>query len=196
MDSLLSNVSGRIYIVIGLFILIWGLRLIDGLLLRNRLNQRFAIQPRTSFRLLPIVIAPFLHKDFKHIMSNTIPLLVLAYLVMVPNTIAFWVVTPIVMVTSGLGIWFFGKSGTAHIGASSLILGYFGFVLGNGILPPRDFVSILIAIGVLVLGAFFYGAFGMIKQIAPGKEGISTTGHLFGFLGGFLAAWLVSLLAG
>ena len=116
----------RLSIVFGLFLLIWGLRLVDGLLLRGKLNQRFAIQPRTRFRLLPLIIAPFLHKDFKHIFSNTIPLLVLAYLVMFPNITAFWIVTPIVMMTSGLGIWFFGKSGTAHLGAISLILGYFG----------------------------------------------------------------------
>lgn len=195
MDPIIAGIPNRILIVIGLALLIWGLRLVDGLLLNGRLNQRYAIQPRTSFRLLPILIAPFLHKDFKHILSNTIPLLVLAYLVMVPNTFAFWVVTPIVMLTSGLGIWLFGKTGTGHVGASSLILGYFGYVLARGILLG-DFVSILIAIGVVVLGAIFYGAFGMIKQIIPGKEGISTTGHLFGFLGGVLAAWLVSLLAG
>lgn len=195
MDPIIAGIPNRILIVIGLGLLIWGLRLVDGVLLNGRLNQRYAIQPRTSFRLLPILIAPFLHKDFKHILSNTIPLLVLAYLVMVPNTFAFWVVTPIVMLTSGLGIWLFGKTGTGHIGASSLILGYFGYVLARSILLG-DIVSILIAIGVVVLGVIFYGAFGMIKQIIPGKQGISTTGHLFGFLGGVLAAWLVSLLAG
>ncbi|MCA9971614.1 MAG: rhomboid family intramembrane serine protease, partial [Anaerolineales bacterium] len=173
MDPIIGNIPNRIVIVIGLGLLIWALRLVDGLLLRGRLNQRYAIQPRTPFRLLPILIAPFLHKDLKHILSNTIPLLVLAYLVMVPNTFAFWVVTPIVMLTSGLGIWLFGKSGTGHVGASSLILGYFGYVLARGILLG-DFVSILIAVGVVVLGAIFYGAFGMIKQIIPGKEGIST----------------------
>jgi membrane associated rhomboid family serine protease len=185
----------RLSIVFGLFLLIWGLRLVDGLLLRGKLNQRFAIQPRTRFRLLPLIIAPFLHKDFKHIFSNTIPLLVLAYLVMFPNITAFWIVTPIVMMTSGLGIWFFGKSGTAHLGASSLILGYFGYVLARGILFG-DFLAILVAIVVVVLGVVFYGAFGMIGQIIPGKKGISTTGHLFGFLGGVLAAWLISLFVG
>ena len=195
MDPIIAGIPNRILIVIGLGLLIWGLRLVDGVLLNGRLNQRYAIQPRTSFRLLPILIAPFLHKDFKHILSNTIPLLVLAYLVMVPNTFAFWIVTPIVMLTSGLGIWLFGKTGTGHVGASSLILGYFGYVLARSILLG-DIVSILIAIGVVVLGVIFYGAFGMIKQIIPGKQGISTTGHLFGFLGGVLAAWLVSLLAG
>lgn len=185
----------RLSIVFGLFLLIWGLRLVDGLLLRGKLNQRFAIQPRTRFRPLPILIAPFLHKDFKHTLSNTIPLLVLAYLVMVPNISAFWIVTPVVMLTSGLGIWLFGKTGTAHLGASSLIMGYFGYVLLRGFLLG-SFVGILLAVGVLILGVIFYGAFGMIKQILPTKDGISTTGHLFGFLGGILAAWLISLFIG
>lgn len=183
----------RFWILAGLFVLTWGLRLVDGLFLSNRLSYRFAIQPRTGFRLLSLIFAPFLHKDRQHLLSNTIPLLVLAFLVTVPNPAAFWVVTPIVMLTSGLGIWLFGKSGTGHVGASSLILGYFGYVVMRGILIG-DAVLILIAIGVVLLGIVFYGAFGMIKQIVPGQEGISTTGHLFGFLGGVLAAWLVSLL--
>jgi membrane associated rhomboid family serine protease len=193
MDPIIAGIPNRFLIIAGLLLLIWGLRLVDGLVMGNRLNGRFAIKPRTSFSFMPLIVAPFLHKDFRHLLSNTIPLAVLAYLVMLPNTIAFWIVTPIVMLASGLGIWLFGKAGTGHVGASSLILGYFGYVLARGILF-RDIVSILIAVGVLVLGVIFYGAFGMIKQIAPGKEGISTTGHLFGFLGGFLAAWLVSLL--
>ncbi|MBK8985494.1 MAG: rhomboid family intramembrane serine protease [Chloroflexi bacterium] len=191
--ELISGIPNRFLIIGGLLLLIWGLRLVDGLAMGNRLNGRFAIQPRTSFRLAPFIVAPFLHKDFRHLISNTIPLAVLAYLVMLPNATAFWIVTPIVMLASGLGIWLFGKAGTGHVGASSLILGYFGYVLARGILLA-DFVSILIAVGVLVLGVLFYGAFGMIKQIVPGKQGISTTGHLFGFLGGVLAAWLVSLL--
>jgi membrane associated rhomboid family serine protease len=185
----------RFLILAGLFLLTWGLRAVDGLLLGNRLSYRYAIQPRTRFRLLllPLIIAPFLHKDRQHLLSNTLPLLVLAFLVMVPNPDAFWIVTPVVMLTSGLGIWLFGKSGTGHVGASGLILGYFGYLVMRGILIG-DIVLILIAVGVVLLGIVFYGAFGIIKQIVPGKSGISTTGHLFGFLGGMLAAWLVSLL--
>ncbi len=183
----------RFWLLVGLFILTWGLRLVDGLLLGNRLNYRYAIQPRNRFRLLPLIIAPFLHKDRQHLLSNTVPLLILAFLVTIPNPVAFWVVTPVVMLTSGLGIWLFGKSGTGHVGASGLILGYFGYVVMRGILIGDAFL-ILIAVGVVLLGVVFYGAFGMIKQIIPGQAGISTTGHLFGFLGGVLAAWLVSLL--
>lgn len=189
-----EGVPTRLLIVGGLLLLIWGLRVVDGLALGNRLNRRFAIQPRTPFRLGPLLVAPFLHKDFRHLLSNSIPLAVLAFLVMLPHTVAFWIVTPVVMLASGLGIWLFGKSGSGHIGASSLILGYFGYVLGRGILIG-DFIYILIAVGVVVLGIIFYGAFGMIKQIIPGKAGISTTGHLFGFIGGILAAWLLSLIA-
>ena len=68
-------------------------------------------------------------------------------------------------------------------------------MLARGILFG-DFLAILVAIVVVVLGVVFYGAFGMIGQIIPGKKGISTTGHLFGFLGGVLAAWLISLFVG
>ena len=72
-----------------------------------------------------------------------------------------------------------------HIGASGVIFGYFGFLLARGYFE-RSFVAI--ALSVLV--TFLYG--GLIFGVLPGQPGISWEGHLFGFVGGILAAKLMS----
>ena len=71
--------------------------------------------------------------------------------------------------------------------ASGLILGYFGSILSSIFFSP-DLVTIILAVVVAVL------YLGLIKQVVPLKQGVSTMGHLFGFLGGIAAAWLVALV--
>ena len=51
-------------------------------------------------------------------------------------------------------------------------------------------VAELILVAVVV--AILY--LGLIWQVVPLKKGVSTTGHLFGFLGGIIAAGLAGLL--
>jgi membrane associated rhomboid family serine protease len=112
---------------------------------------------------------------------------VLGSLVMVQGKTAFWLTTAIIIPIAGLGVWLFGKPNTQHMGASGLILGYFGFTLASVFFAP-DLVTIIVAIIVAVL------YIGLIWQIVPLKEGVSTTGHLFGFLGGVVAAAVAALI--
>jgi membrane associated rhomboid family serine protease len=86
-----------------------------------------------------------------------------------------------------LGVWIFGKPGTQHMGASGLILGYFGYTLASVFFSP-DLAAIIIAVIVAVL------YLGLIWQVVPLKKGVSTTAHLFGFIGGIVAAGIVALL--
>ena len=92
-------------------------------------------------------------------------------------------VTVIVAVTSGLGTWLFGSPGTIHIGASGLVFGYLTYLVARGFFAGR-LLWILGGLAVLVL----YG--GILWGLLP-RPGISFTGHLFGAIGGILAAWYV-----
>src|SRR5699024_9096825 len=87
----------------------------------------------------------------------------------------------IIIVASGLGVWFFGPPGLPTVGASGLVFGYFGFLVLRGIIERRT-LDLAIMIGVIVL----YG--GLIFGVLPGDDGISWQAHLFGFIGGLVAA--------
>ena len=79
----------------------------------------------------------------------------------------------------------FAAPSSVHIGASILIFGYLGFLLLRGYFQ-RNFISIFLSVVV----AFFYG--GLVLGVLPSAPGISWQGHLFGFLGGILAAKLIA----
>ena len=162
--------------------LLWGIEIVD-FLMGGRLNY-YGIYPRTYMGLKGILLAPFLHGSFGHLISNTIPFMVMGWFVMLRETKEFFVVSAIALLASGGGVWLFGAPGSLHIGASGVIFGYFGFLLARAYFE-RSTLSIALALTVGLL----YG--GLIWGVLPTQLGISWEGHLFGFLGGVLAAnWL------
>jgi membrane associated rhomboid family serine protease len=186
-QTLLTSVL-QTAVAMGLFVAaLWIIYFVDSLLLRDGLKKRFGIQPRSPFKPLSILLAPFLHVNLHHLAANTIPFFVLGCLVMVQGQLAFWLATGVVVLVAGLGVWLFGKRNTQHMGASSLILGYFGYLLASALFDP-NLATIIVAVVVVVL------YLGLIWQIVPLKKGVSLTGHLFGFLGGVFAAGIVALL--
>jgi len=172
-------------IVLGGFIaLIWTLEIVDLLVLGGALNA-YGIRPRSIIGLRGILFAPFLHGGLAHVLANTIPFLTFGWLIMLRETSDFFVVTAVTMLTSGLGVWLIASPYTIHIGASGLIFGYFGFLLLRGYFE-RSFSAILFS---LIVG-LLYGS--LIWGVLPLQVGISWQGHLFGFLGGVLAARLLA----
>ncbi len=162
----------------GFVTLIWVLELVD-FFLGGALNS-YGIRPREIIGLRGILFAPFLHGGLPHLIANTIPFLTLGWFVMLQETSDFFIVTGITMLVSGLGVWLFGSPGV-HIGASGLIFGYLGFLLLRGYFE-RNIPSILLS---LIVG-FLYG--GALWGVLPTVPGISWEGHLFGFIGGGIAA--------
>lgn len=172
-------------LILGGFIaLIWILEIVDLFFLRGALNA-YGIRPRTISGLRGILFAPFLHGGLGHLIANTVPFLILGWFVMLRETSDFFVVTAITMLTSGLGVWLFASPYTIHIGASGLIFGYFGFLLLRGYFD-RSLLSVVLS---LIVG-LLYGS--LIWGVLPLQFGISWQGHLFGFIGGALAARLLA----
>jgi membrane associated rhomboid family serine protease len=167
--------------VLGGFILtLWVLELLDSLLLKGRLN-RLGIRPRRLIGLRGILFAPLLHGNLGHLAANTIPLLVLGWLIMLNGLNTFLTVTAIVWVISGIGTWLLGGYNTNHIGASGLVFGYFGYLLLWGYFD-QSFSAVTIAILVgLIYGSMLWG-------VLPIHRGKSWQSHLFGFVGGGVAA--------
>jgi membrane associated rhomboid family serine protease len=130
-----------------------------------------------------VFTAPFLHASFDHLISNSVPFAILGFLAALRGISKFLIMNVIVMVVGGLGVWFLGPSNGVTVGASILIFGYFGYLAGRGLFERR-LTDILIAVVVGVL----YGT-AIAASVVPNNPQISWQGHLFGLIGGVLAAW-------
>lgn len=132
-----------------------------------------------------IVWAPLLHDGWSHLLSNTIPVLVFAFLAMAPGIGRWALVTAMIWLLGGLGVWLTGPAGMVTIGASGLAFGWLAFLLVRGIFT-RGFGQLIVAAVLL----FLWG--GMLWGLLPGNPGVSWQGHLFGALAGLLAAWTLA----
>jgi membrane associated rhomboid family serine protease len=166
-------------VIAGMLAVMWVLEILD--LLPGVDLDGWGIQPRTWRGLLAIPLAPFLHAGLPHLIANTLPFAVLGAVIALGSITRFVEVTVIIALTSGLGIWLFGSSQTVHLGASGLVFGYLTYLVARGFIAGRP----LWILGGIVV-ALFYG--GILWGLLP-SPGISFTGHLFGALGGLLAAW-------
>ncbi|WP_013323932.1 rhomboid family intramembrane serine protease [Gloeothece verrucosa] len=171
--------------ILGSFVAIfWVLEIADQLIFHRALDG-YGIIPHSLIGLRGILFAPFLHGGFGHLIANTIPFIILGWLVMIQETSDFWIVTLVTMLIGGLGVWLFAAPGSVHIGASILIFGYLGFLLARGYFQ-RNLASIVISVLVFLM----YSP--LIWGILPSSQGISWQGHLFGFLGGVITARLIA----
>jgi len=150
----------------------------------HRLDQ-YGIEPRDGDGLVGVATAPFLHAGFGHLISNTVPLLAMGLAIAFTGALRVVAVTAIVALVSGLGTWLIAPDGTVHIGASGVVFGYATYLLSRGVFN-RDLVELAIAAVVAVLWG---GA--LLGGLLP-EEGISWQGHLFGAVGGVLAARLLA----
>jgi len=167
----------------GLVAVMWGLQILNQFVFHSTLAI-YGIIPRHPVGLRGILFAPFLHGSFAHLMGNTIPFLILGWLIMLRETRDFFVVSAIAALCSGIGTWVIGSPGV-HIGASGVIFGYLGYLLLRGYFE-RSALAIALSLFVGIL----YGS--LIWGVLPLRYGISWEGHLFGFLGGILAARLLA----
>ncbi|HHH27912.1 MAG TPA: rhomboid family intramembrane serine protease [Polyangiaceae bacterium] len=171
-------------ILLGFVSLLWLLELVDTFLLLGYLD-RFGIRPRQVEGLWGILTAPFLHGGIGHLTANTGPLLVLGWFVMWRRTRDWFVVALIGSVIGGLGVWLVGASNSIHIGASILCFAFLGYLMLRGWFDRR----VVPIVGSIVI-AVLYG--GLLFGVLPGRAGVSWEGHLFGFIGGIVAARLLA----
>ncbi|RHW23558.1 rhomboid family intramembrane serine protease [Nocardioides immobilis] len=163
--------------------LLWAIEIVDTA--SDDSLQRHGVQPRSDEGLLGIVFAPFLHGGWDHISANTGPVLVLGFLTLATGLIRGLAATAVIWVVGGLGVWLVAGSNSNHIGASGLIFGWIVYLAIRGIVNKQLWE---IALGIVVL--VLYG--GALWGVLPGQPGVSWQGHLFGAIGGALAAMLLT----
>jgi membrane associated rhomboid family serine protease len=140
------------------------------------------VRPRHLDGLIGILTAPFAHASFAHLMSNTLPVGLLATLTLYCYPRASRLALPLIWIASGLGVWLFARQST-HVGASGIAHGlmFFLFVMG---LIRRDRLAVVTSLVVF----FLYGS--MLLSVLPREQNVSFEYHLAGALAGVLAAIL------
>lgn len=169
-----------LYVVALLAAAMWVVEIVDTALGGDL--DRHGIEPQDPDGLPGVAAAPFLHDGFGHLVGNTIPFLVLGAVIALSGLRKIVWATVIVIVVGGLGTWLVAPEGTIHIGASGIVFGYASYLIFRGLFSRS---AGQLAIGVVV--ALLYGTT-LLIGLTP-REGISWQGHLFGALGGVLAAW-------
>ncbi len=171
-------VNGLIF-VLAMAALMWVVEIVDQVA-NGRLDAN-GIEPRELDGLDGIVWAPFLHGGFDHLIGNTIPFLLLGFAIAVGGIVRVALVTLIVALVGGLGTWLIATANTVHLGASGIVCGYASYLVARG-LYSRSIAQI--ALGLVVLAVW---GTTLLQGLVP-EDGISWQGHLFGAIGGVLAA--------
>jgi len=144
--------------------------------------DKMGIFPRNLFGILGIVTGPVIHANFSHLLSNTIPLMILGWAIFYFYPKASYKVFLFVYILTGVFVWFFARQ-VYHIGASGIVYGFVSFLFFSGIFR-KDNKSIAIALII----TFLYG--GIVWGVLPGQKGISWESHLFGGIAGVITAFI------
>jgi membrane associated rhomboid family serine protease len=170
---LINSLQTNFFLVISMLCLLWCIQIIN-FLLQYRLNH-LGLLPRTASGLIGIITSPFLHGNFSHLFFNSIPLFVLISFIMLDGLPAFISVTIVITLLSGAAVWCFGRK-AIHVGASGLLMGYWGYLILNAFAHPS-----VVTVLLIVVCLFYFGGF--LASLFP-EEGTSWEGHVFGLLAG------------
>jgi membrane associated rhomboid family serine protease len=162
--------------------LLWVIEFVDQAFFATALDD-YGIEPRRIEGLDGILFAPLLHGGFDHLAANTVPLLVLGFLVLAGGFGQFVAVTALIWVFSGVAVWLLGAGLT--VGASGIIFGWLAFLLFRGFFARSGRQIVLAVVLFLVYGSVLWG-------VLPSDPRISWQAHLFGAVAGVVAARLTA----
>lgn len=137
--------------------------------------------PRDSNRVWAVLTMPWMHRDWSHLLGNSVPLFVLTVLALRRGIGRFWAASGFIILTGGLLLWLVGRVGI-HLGASGWVFGLWGLLIADA-WYERSPAAVITGLVVLV----FYG--GMAWGLLP-AEGVSVESHIAGLLAGVVfSAW-------
>jgi membrane associated rhomboid family serine protease len=165
---------------LGFVSLLWIILILDFILPIDFAS--FGVYPRTFFGLIGIPLSVFLHSGISHLVSNSIPLVVLMTTLLIVYPKPAFPAMFFMVIYSNILVWILGRSAN-HIGASGLVYSLAAFLIAAGYFKKRPFFALV----ALVIG-FLYG--GLVWGIFPGLVGwyVSWESHLFGAIVGVYLA--------
>ena len=162
-------------------VILWIVHLSQGFLETSWAD--YSLYPRSLHGLIGIITCPLLHKDFAHLMGNSVPLLILGILLWQNYKEVAGKVFWLVYFTNGILLWLFARE-SFHLGASGVVYGLAFFLFFSGFIrkiPRLTMISFLLI--------FLYGS--MVWGIFPFDPTISWEGHLYGALAGVILAFVL-----
>jgi membrane associated rhomboid family serine protease len=152
-------------------------------LIFNKNAIPYGINPREINSLKGIIFSTFIHVNWGHLISNTLPIFILTWLLAIFYKRMWLVIWILTTLTGGLLVWLLARGNCYHVGASLTIFALLGFFLASGIFR-KEFKAILLAVVVGIL----YG--GALWGIIPSNPNVSWEAHLFGFGAGVFWAYI------
>ncbi|MFO7573959.1 MAG: rhomboid family intramembrane serine protease [Bacteroidales bacterium] len=144
-------------------------------------NRELGILPQTLRGLPGIFLSPFAHADLKHLVNNSLPILILGTgLFYFYGEIALKVFT-INWILTGLFVWLAGRDAW-HIGASGLVYGMASFLFFSGIIRRHFRLMALSLLVVFLYGSMVWGMFPFVPA------NISWESHMLGAVSGVFLA--------
>jgi membrane associated rhomboid family serine protease len=145
-----------------------------------RLDE-WGVFPRTLPGLKGIITSPFIHGDWQHLFSNSVPMIVLGTLLIYFYEEMWLRAFLWIYLLSGFWLWLSGRE-AYHIGASGIVYGLSAFLFFSGIIRRH---TGLMAVSLVVV--FLYG--GLVWGIFPLFVKMSWEAHLSGLMAGTLMAF-------
>ncbi len=141
---------------------------------------RFGIFPHHLKGLPGILFAPFIHANFDHLISNSIPFFILLFALIYFYRRISYRIFFLLYFLANLSVWLAGREAW-HIGASGVVYAMASFHFVSGVI--RNDVRLL-TLSVMVV--FLYG--GLIWGLFPINPEVSWEGHLWGSVSGVVLA--------
>ena len=208
-DSAADTVKDGLFGVLMFVGAVWGVFLLDvivSLVPNIELSKWLDLQPWQLRGVIGIATMPFVHKNWVHIIGNTIPLIVLLTLLAITRPKS-WQIVGLIIVLGGSMTWLFGNSEGAHEGSSGLVFGLITFLISSSLfeifslqrgvanqtslrisMKPKSLIPLAISILVgLLFGASLLR--GLVPNLSSSHESISWAGHWGGAVAGVLVAY-------
>ena len=136
---------------------------------------KYGVLPRTLEGLKGVLLSPFIHSDWKHLINNAFPLFVLTatlgfFYKGIAKEVFFWS-----WLMSGLWLWAIGRP-NFHIGASGLIYALASFLFFSGFIRKHTKLMSISMFVVFLYGGMIWGIFPMKKHIVGRPFGRSLAG--------------------
>ena len=174
--------SGALIVMLGMAAVLWIVQIVNAT--QDYGFDRFGIKPREVDGLWGVLTEPFLHASYGHLLSNTVPLIGVGWVLLMSGLRVFLFVTAVVVVIGDAATWLVAPSGLI-VGASGMIFGWLGYLVARAYFTRR-WKWIFVAAGLLL----FFGT--LLGSLLPTVDSrVSWQAHVCGLLTGIAVGWLL-----